>query len=55
VLARLNPLHHCVELVRAAVFGWQGWAKVVSVAVLVAFGLATWRTAVRGMTRRLVT
>ena len=29
VLAALNPLHHCVELVRDAVFGSQGWADLV--------------------------
>ena len=26
MLAQLNPLYHCVELVRDAVFGFEGWA-----------------------------
>ena len=54
VLAQLNPLYHCVELVRDAVFGWEGWADVLHVGVLVAFGLLTWRLAVRGMARKLI-
>ena len=53
-LAQLNPLYHCVELVRDAVFGWQGWVDLLHYAVLVAFGLLTWRLAVNRMTRRLV-
>ena len=55
VLAWLNPLYHCVELVRDAVFGWEGWVDLVHVGVLVAFGLLTWRLAVWGMTRKLIT
>ena len=31
-LANLNPLYHCVELVRHAAFGWEGWSDVASVA-----------------------
>ena len=27
VLGELNPLHHCVELVRDAVFGFEGWQR----------------------------
>ena len=30
-LANLNPLYHCVELVRHAAFGWEGWEDVGSV------------------------
>ena len=29
-LAKLNPLHHCVELVRHAAFGWEGWSDIVA-------------------------
>src|SRR5206468_6243802 len=25
IAGNLNPLHHCVELVRHAAFGWRGW------------------------------
>ncbi len=54
ILAQLNPLYHCVELVRDAVFGWEGWADLYHLAVLIVFGLFTWRLAVIRMTRRLV-
>ena len=54
VLAQFNPLYHCVQLVRDAVFGFDGWADVYHVAVLMGFGLLTWRVAIRGMTRKLI-
>jgi lipooligosaccharide transport system permease protein len=54
VLAQLNPLYHCVELVRDAVFGWEGWIDLLHYAVLIVFGLLTWRIGVNRMTRRLV-
>ena len=50
----LNPLHHCVELVRHAAFGSDGWTDLVRLAALVAFGLVTWRVAIHAMTRKLV-
>jgi lipooligosaccharide transport system permease protein len=53
-LAQVNPLYHCVELVRHAVFGWEGWIDLLHYGVLIAFGLLTWRLAVNRMTRRLV-
>ena len=53
-LANLNPLHHCVELVRHAAFGWEGWSDVASVAFLALFGLLMWRVAIRAMTRKLI-
>jgi lipooligosaccharide transport system permease protein len=53
--AQLNPLYHCVELVRGAVFGWHGWGHdLVHVAALLAWALLFWRLAIRQMTRRLV-
>ena len=54
VLGALNPLHHCVELVRHAAFGFEGWEDVVSYVYLVVFGLAMWRVAIRAMTRKLI-
>jgi lipooligosaccharide transport system permease protein len=54
ILGNLNPLHHCVELVRHAAFGWEGWSDLVSVAVLVGFALVMWRVAIHAMTRKLV-
>jgi lipooligosaccharide transport system permease protein len=53
-LAQLNPLYHCVELVRHAAFGWEGWADVGNFLALVGFGLVMWRVAIHGMTRKLV-
>jgi lipooligosaccharide transport system permease protein len=54
VLAQINPLHHLVELVRHAVFGWDGWTDFARLAVLVAYGLVMWRIAIRAMTQKLV-
>jgi lipooligosaccharide transport system permease protein len=52
--AQLNPLYHCVQLVRDAVFGFEGWSDVGHVAVLVGFGLLMWRVAINRMTRKLI-
>ena len=46
VLAQFNPLYHCVQLVRHAVFGFEGWVDVWHVAFLVVFALAMWRLAI---------
>jgi lipooligosaccharide transport system permease protein len=53
-LAQANPLHHLVELVRHAAFGFEGWSDVVHLSVLVAFGLAMWRLAAWRMEKRLI-
>jgi lipooligosaccharide transport system permease protein len=53
-LGNVNPLHHCVELVRHAVFGWEGWTDLLRVAALLGFGLALWRIAIHAMTRKLI-
>ena len=54
VLGNLNPLYHCVELVRAAVFGFDGWQALGNVAFLTAFALIAWRLAIHYMERRLI-
>jgi lipooligosaccharide transport system permease protein len=54
VAAELNPLHHCVELVRHAAFGWAGWTDLARVGALLAFGVLMWRIAIHAMTRKLV-
>jgi lipooligosaccharide transport system permease protein len=54
ILGELNPLHHCVELVRHAAFGWEGWSDIISVGVLVGFGLTMWRIAIHAMSKKLV-
>jgi lipooligosaccharide transport system permease protein len=53
IAAHGNPLFHLVQLVRHAVFG-LATADLVHLAVLLAFGLLTWRIAIRWMERRLV-
>jgi len=54
VAAQINPLYHCVELVRHAVFGWEGLTDLAHAGALVVFGLVAWRVAIAGMTRKLV-
>ncbi len=54
VLSNFNPLFHCVQLVRHAVFGLQGVADVGHLAFLVAFALISWRLAIRFMERKLI-
>jgi lipooligosaccharide transport system permease protein len=54
VLGNFNPLFHCVQLVRHAVFGFQGWADVGHLAFLVGFALVSWRVAIRFMERKLI-
>lgn len=55
VVAHANPLYNSVELVRGAVFGWDGWGPhLLHVAILVAWAGLLWRFAIRQMTRRLV-
>jgi lipooligosaccharide transport system permease protein len=54
VAGNVNPLFHCVQLVRHAVFGLAGWHDVGHLAFLVGFALVSWRLAVRFMERRLI-
>ena len=54
VLAQFNPLYHLVELVRHAVFGWEGAVDLLHLGVIVAFGLLTWRLAVAAITARRI-
>jgi lipooligosaccharide transport system permease protein len=54
VLGELNPLHHCVVLVRHAAFGFAGWTDLVRLGALLLFGLVVWRIAIHAMTRKLI-
>jgi lipooligosaccharide transport system permease protein len=54
VLGWFNPLHHCVELVRHAAFGFEGWVDLAHLGVLLAFGVLMWRLAISATGRRLV-
>jgi lipooligosaccharide transport system permease protein len=55
VLGNLNPLYHCVQLVRDAVFGIDGLAALGHLAFLIGFALVAWRLAIRFMERKLIT
>jgi lipooligosaccharide transport system permease protein len=54
IAGEFNPLHHIVELVRHAVFGFHGWTDLAHLGVLLLFALLTWRVAIRFMTRKLI-
>jgi len=54
VLANLNPLYQCVELVRAAVLYGFEWNDLLRVGMLVVFALIMWRLAIHAMTRKLI-
>jgi lipooligosaccharide transport system permease protein len=54
VAAQVNPLYHCVQLVRHAVFGFEGVVDLYHVAVMAAFAVAAWRLAINRMQRKLI-
>jgi len=53
VASNFNPLYHCVQLVRHAVFGFES-ADLFHVLVLLAFAVLTWRLAIWRMEKRLI-
>jgi lipooligosaccharide transport system permease protein len=53
VASQLNPLHHLVELVRHAAFGFEA-TDLLRVAFLVTVAIALWRVAVNRMEKRLI-
>ncbi len=54
-LAQVNPLYHCVQLVRdAVVLGIDPVADLIHLGVLVAFGTIMWFLGVRQLRRRLI-
>ena len=53
-LAQINPLYHCVNLVRDAVFGWQPVEDLISVAVLCVFAAIMAVLAIRVLRRKLI-
>ena len=52
-VANLNPLYHCVQLVRDAVFGFEP-VDLLHLGVLVGFAIVMWRLAIWRMGKRLV-
>jgi lipooligosaccharide transport system permease protein len=53
VLANVNPLYHCVQLVRDAVFG-LGVDDLWHLGFMLVFGLVTWRLAINRMEKKLI-
>lgn len=53
-VAQVNPLYHCVQLVRDASLGNLGTADLGHAAVLIAFALLMWRLAISQLGRRLI-
>src|SRR5829696_1680143 len=53
VASQLNPLHHLVELVRHACFGYES-TDMLRVAFLLVFAVSLWRLAVSRMEKRLI-
>ena len=53
-VALVNPLYHCVELVRHASLGGLGAADLGHAGVLLAFALLMWRLAVWQLGKRLI-
>jgi lipooligosaccharide transport system permease protein len=54
VAAQFNPLYHCVQLVRHAVFGFHGWDDLYHLGVIAVFGLVAWRLGINRMQRKLI-
>jgi lipooligosaccharide transport system permease protein len=53
ILANVNPLYHCVQLVRDAVFGFV-LADLWHLSFLIGFALVAWRVAIARMERKLI-
>jgi lipooligosaccharide transport system permease protein len=55
IAGNFNPLHHTVELVRHAAFGWDASADLAHLGALVLFAVIMWRLAIWAMERKLIT
>ena len=53
-LSNVNPLYHCVELVRHSVFGLLSVKDLWHVGALLIFAVTMWLLAIRYMRRRLI-
>ncbi|MXQ62905.1 ABC transporter permease [Actinomadura rayongensis] len=54
VAAHANPVFHCVELVRHAVFGFRPLADLGHLAGIAAFAAVAWTLALRTLRRKLI-
>src|ERR1700736_157127 len=53
-VAKINPLYHCVQLVRDATLGGLGSADLGHAGVLLAFAVLMWRLAIWQLGKRLI-
>jgi lipooligosaccharide transport system permease protein len=53
-VSQVNPLYHCVELVRHCAFGLRPWADLAHVGALALFALLAWSVAVWRTRVRLI-
>jgi lipooligosaccharide transport system permease protein len=53
-IAEINPLYHCVQLVRDAALGHLGASDVWHAVFLLAFAVLMWRIAVWQMEKKLI-
>jgi len=53
-IAKINPLYHCVQLVRDACFDQLGSGDLVNAAVLIVFAVLMWRLAIWRLGKRLI-
>jgi len=53
-IAKVNPLYHCVQLVRDASFDQLGAGDLVNAAVLIVFAVLMWRIAIWRLGKRLI-
>ena len=53
IASNFNPLYHCVELVRHAVFGFES-VDFFHISVLIGFAFVCWRLAIWRMEKRLI-
>jgi len=54
VVAKFNPLYHCVQLVRDASLGGLGAADLAHAGVLALFAVLMWRLAIWRLGKRLI-
>jgi lipooligosaccharide transport system permease protein len=53
-LAQFNPLYHCVQLIRHAVFGWEPLNDLGNVLALVVFAVIMANLSIRVLRRKLI-
>jgi len=54
LVAQINPLYHCVQLVRDASLGWLAPVDLYHAAFLIVFAVVMWRLAISQLGRRLI-